>query len=86
MEGIKFQEVSDDDKEKLLDILGFSVDENKKLINKETGKPHICEFSNEEIYLSEASIMPWNSFKVIKTTPQSVSKYFAEYQKLQDGE
>ena len=85
MEGITFQEVSDDDKEKLLDILGFSVDENKKLINKETGRPHVCEFSGEEICLSEASIMPWESFKVIKTTPQAVSKYFAEYRKLQDG-
>ncbi len=77
-EKFEFVDISDTEKEAILNELGYEISEEKIILNGETKKPHICPLSGEKIYLSEAAILPGSTL-VIKATPATIAEYISQY-------
>ncbi len=77
-EGITFFDIGDTEKELLLDILNFDVDENGIIIERGTGSPHICPITREKVRFNDASILP-GSTVLINTSAISLSEYFSRF-------
>ncbi len=75
---MQFENLGLEEKEILLGILGYYVDENGMIFNRETGKEHLCPVTNDVIFIENASVLP-GSTVVMNTTDLSLSEYFLEH-------
>lgn len=75
---VEFLNLGLEEKNLLLDILGYHVDENGLIYDKETHEEHICPITNEVVFIENASILP-GSTVVMNTTKVSLSEYFSKY-------
>lgn len=75
---LDFIDITLNEKITLLDILGYYVDENGVIYNKDTKEQHICPYTNEIVLIENASILP-GSTVIINTTELSISEYFTEH-------
>jgi hypothetical protein len=75
---VEFISLDEDEKIILLDVLGYTVDENGIIYDKDTMKEHICPLTNEAVFIENASIMP-GSTVVMNTNELSLSEYFSKY-------
>lgn len=73
-----FTDINIEQKTALMDILGYSVDENGIIFDKETNKQHICPITGEQVLIDNASILPGSTI-IINTTELSLSEYFTDY-------
>ena len=73
-----FTDINIEQKTALMDILGYSVDENGIIFDKETNKQHICPITDEPVSIDNASILPGSTI-IINTTELSLSEYFTDY-------
>jgi len=80
---MEFFELTETAKKVLLDILGYSVNKEGVIIEKETGKTHICKYTGEPVRFLDAAIMP-GSTVIFNASPVTLSEYFEEY--LNEGE
>ncbi len=62
----------------LLISLGYDIDENKKIIEKDTRRPVLCPITKREILLQDVSIMPGSTL-LINTSAFTMSEYFSKY-------
>jgi len=76
MKNIEFLEISNDDKQVLLDVLGFCVEKDGTIVDKVTKKPHICPLSKTQVKLIDASILP-GSTMIINTNALTLSEYMS---------
>ena len=81
---IEFFDMKEEHKKLLLDLLGYCVDDKGVIIVKKTKKPHICPLTGTKIKLSEASILPWNSYIVVKTSAVTLSEYITKGSTIQN--
>lgn len=75
---IKFEKINIEEKKILLDILGYAVDENGMVLNKEKNEKHICPITKEVVFIENASVLP-SSTLVINTSELSVAEYFTKF-------
>jgi len=75
---VKFEDIDIEEKKALMDILGYYIDENGLIYNKETKKEHICPVTKDVVFVENASILP-GSTVIINTTDLSLSEYFTEF-------
>lgn len=73
-----FIDLDIDQKKELLEILGYGVNEDGLVIDRENEKVHECPYTGEPVFLDEASVLPGSTL-VIKTTELSLSEYFTDY-------
>ena len=78
MSRLKFLNLDDTRKKILLDILGYAVDEEGFVLNKETGNRHRGPFSEETVKLEEAFVLPGSTI-VDKTDALTMSDYISRY-------
>jgi len=71
-----FLKISNEEKEVLLEILGFEIKDDKFLYSKKTGAPHICPYTNEKVSYANATFVP-GSLIVINGDPISLSTYLS---------
>lgn len=76
--GIKFEKIDITEKKILLDILGYAVDENGMVLNKERNEKHICPITKEVVFVENASVLP-GSTVVINTSELSVAEYLTKF-------
>ncbi|KXS46220.1 MAG: hypothetical protein AWU58_739 [Methanohalophilus sp. T328-1] len=75
---VEFEDIGQEEKEILLNILGYYVDDNGTIFNKETNEEHICPMTKETVSIKNASILP-GSTVIINTTELTLSEYFMDY-------
>jgi hypothetical protein len=75
---LEFIDISLGEKTILLDILGYSVDEDGFIHYKDTDQMHICPYTHETVNIKNASILP-GSTVIINTTDLAISEYFSEH-------
>jgi hypothetical protein len=75
---ITFVHIDNEQKQILLDILGYKVNDKGYLVSKETKKLHVCPITKEKVKLEKASILPGSEL-VINTNPISLSEYISKY-------
>ena len=73
-----FTDINIEQKTALMDILGYYVDENGIIFDKETNNQHICPITDEPVLIDNASILPGSTI-IINTTELSLSEYFTDY-------
>jgi len=78
MPDIIFMDLNKDERELLLDSLGFDIDGNGIIIEKCTNKPYMCPITGKEVHFDNASILP-GSTVVINTSAYTLSEYFSKY-------
>jgi hypothetical protein len=75
---IKFEYISIEQKIALVDILGYKVDENGLILDKETEKESKCPITSEPVFIENASILPGSTI-IINTSELSLSEYFTQF-------
>ncbi|HJH29906.1 MAG TPA: hypothetical protein C5S51_09490 [Methanosarcinaceae archaeon] len=75
---VTFTNINIEQKTALMDILGYYVDENGIIFDKETNIQHICPITEETVSIDNASILPGSTI-IINTTELSLSEYFKEF-------
>ncbi len=75
---IEFEDIGFEEKELLLDILGYDIGEGGIIFNKETKEQHICPITKEVVTIESASILPGSTI-IMNTTELSLSEYFMDY-------
>lgn len=75
-EPVKFVHVDNDQKKRILELLGYEVTEKGFL--KKDKKDYFCPITKSKVHLETASILP-GSILVINTNPLSISEYLSEY-------
>ncbi len=75
---ISFLKINTEEKIKLLEVLGYGIDEDGYILDGNTGEPYTDPLNNEEIHIENASVLP-GSTVIINTTPLSLSEYFTAY-------
>ena len=75
---VTFIDINIEEKTALMDILGYFVDENGIIFDKETKKEYICPITKEIVSIDNASIMPGSTI-IINTTELSLSEYFTDF-------
>ncbi len=81
---IKFKEIGIEEKKVLLDILGYGVGDGGIILDKDTGKEHICPLTGDFVFVENSSILP-GSTVVIKTSELSLAEYFTKFvEKIQN--
>ncbi len=75
---MEFEHLGLEEKEILLEILGYYVDENGIIFDKNTGEEHVCPVTNDVVFIENASVLP-GSTVIINTTELSLSEYFLEH-------
>ncbi|MCJ7648262.1 MAG: hypothetical protein MUP85_06590 [Candidatus Lokiarchaeota archaeon] len=75
---IKFEDIGIDEKIILMDILGYEVDDNGLVLEKETENEYKCPISGEPVFIENASILP-GSTVIINTSDFSLSEYFTRF-------
>ncbi len=73
-----FTDINIEEKTALMDILGYYVDENGIIFDKETKIEHICPITKEKVSIDNASILPGSTI-IINTTELSLSEYFTDF-------
>lgn len=75
---ISFIELDEEEKKTLLDILDYDVDKDGFVVDRKTGKHHICPLSNSLVPISSSSILPGSTI-IINTSVLTLSEYFSRY-------
>lgn len=75
---VTFTDINIEQKTALMDILGYYVDENGIIFDKETKMQHICPITEEAVSIDNASILPGSTI-IINTTELSLSEYFTDF-------
>jgi hypothetical protein len=76
--GIKFKNIDIEERKVLLDILGYEVGDGGIILNKNTKEQHKCPYTDEVVFIENASIMP-GSTMVINTTELSLAEYLTQH-------
>jgi hypothetical protein len=79
MSHIKLIQLSNNDRMKVLDKLGYSVNENGFIIDRIGRKEVICRYSNETVHINNAAIMP-GSLVIMNANPLTMAEYFAKHE------
>ncbi|MDO9517460.1 MAG: hypothetical protein Q7J10_05345 [Methanosarcinaceae archaeon] len=75
---VTFTDINIEQKTALVDILGYYIDEDGIIFDKETKMQHICPITKEAVSIDNASILPGSTI-IINTTELSLSEYFTYY-------
>ena len=75
---MEFLKLTDQQKETMLNFLGFFVNNEGIICSKENNKIIICPYSNEPVRFKDASIMP-GSTVIFNTSALNLARYFSEY-------
>jgi len=75
---IKFEDIGIEQKIALVDILGYKVDENGLILDKETEKEYECPLTGGTVFVENASILPGSTI-IINTSELSLSEYFTQF-------
>ncbi|MBW6469861.1 MAG: hypothetical protein K0A90_01410 [Methanosarcinaceae archaeon] len=75
---VTFTDINIEQKTALMDILGYYIDEDGIIFDKETKMQHICPITGEVVSIDNASILPGSTI-IINTTELSLSEYFADF-------
>lgn len=75
---IEFEDIGLEEKALLLDILGYDIDDDGVIFNKETREQHVCPVTNELVTINSASILPGSTI-IMNTTELALSEYFMDY-------
>jgi len=63
---------------KVLDKLGYIVNEKGNIVNKSTKKGLKCKYGGDNVHINTAAILP-GSLLIINATPLTMAEYFVEY-------
>lgn len=63
---------------KVLEKLGYLIDEEGFVVEKTSKKEVICRYSKERVHINTAAIMP-GSVLVFNATPLTMAQYFVEH-------
>jgi hypothetical protein len=75
---ISFLKINSEEKIRLLEVLGYGIDDDGYILDINTGEPYTDPMNNEEVHIENASVLP-GSTVIINTTPLSLSEYFTVY-------
>jgi len=75
---IKFESIGIEEKKVLLDILGYDVNEDGLILDRETGREYICPYTDRVVFVENASVLP-GSTVVINTTELSLAEYLTKF-------
>lgn len=78
MKEIIFIDITEDEQKLLLDSLGYDVNTEGVIIDRNTNKPHKCPITKKKVYLKNASILP-GSLVIINTSPLTLAEYLSRY-------
>ena len=74
---IDFIDLESEEKELLLEVLGFSVDQEGYVYDELLKERHICPYTKKEVLFENASILP-GSTMIINTSALTISEYITE--------
>ena len=77
MPNIELVELNISQRLKVLEKLGYSIDEQGYILDKDN-RELICNYSEERVHIKTAAILP-GSLLIINATPLTMAKYFIEH-------
>jgi len=75
---IKFEKIGIEERKVLLDILGYEVNEDGIVIDKNTGEEYKDPITGDVVFIENASILP-GSTVIINTSELTLSEYITKY-------
>ncbi len=75
---IKFEKIGIEERKVLLDILGYEVNEDGIIIDKNTGEEYRDPITGDVVFIENASILP-GSTVIINTSELTLSEYITKY-------
>jgi len=77
MSELQLIQLSNADRLRAFNKIGFSVDSEGYVISKSSKKEVKCKYSGEKVHINTAAILP-GSLLIINATPLTMAEYFAE--------
>ena len=74
---IDFIDLESEEKALLLEVLGFSVDQEGYVYDELLKERHICPYTKKEVLFENASILPGSTI-IINTSALTISEYITE--------
>lgn len=77
MADIQLFQLDNEKRVQILEKLGYEVDNDGYVIDKQTKKEVICKYSKEKVHINTAAILP-GSVIIINATPLTMAEYFID--------
>ncbi len=75
---IKFEKIGIEERKVLLDILGYKVNGDGIILDKETGEEYKDPITGDVVFIENASILPGSTI-IINTSELSLAEYLTKF-------